>query len=45
VGTPAIKTAAASLARALTAIEEELIQVRSENPRMFPAKLNRASAP
>ena len=40
VGTPAIKTAAAALARALTAIEEELIQVRSENPRMFPAKLN-----
>ena len=38
--TPAIKEAAATLARALTAIEEELIQVRSENPRMFPSKLN-----
>ena len=26
--------------RTLTSIEEELIQVRSDNPRMFPAKLN-----
>ena len=32
--------AAASLARTLTAVEEALIQVRSEDPRMFPAKLN-----
>jgi hypothetical protein len=40
VETPSIKAAAAALARALTAVEEELIQVRSENPRMFPAKLN-----
>ena len=40
VETPAIKDAAAALARTLTAIEEELIQVRSEDPRMFPAKLN-----
>ena len=40
VATPAIKSAAAALARTLTAIEEELIQVRSENPRMFPPKLN-----
>jgi photosystem II stability/assembly factor-like uncharacterized protein len=40
VATPAIKTAAEALARALTAVEEELIQVRSDNPRMFPAKLN-----
>ncbi len=36
----AIKSAASTLARTLTAIEEELIQVRSENPRMFPPKLN-----
>jgi photosystem II stability/assembly factor-like uncharacterized protein len=40
VETPAIKTAAGALARALTAIEEELVQVRSEDPRMFPSKLN-----
>jgi hypothetical protein len=40
VGIPAIKSAAAALARTLTAVEEELIQVRSENPRMFPPKLN-----
>ena len=40
VGVPAIKAAAGALARALTAIEEELIQVRSENPRMFPPRLN-----
>ena len=39
-GAPAIKSAAGTLARALTAVEEELIQVRSENPRMFPPKLN-----
>ena len=37
---PAIKTAAEALARALTGVEEELIQVRSDNPRMFPARLN-----
>jgi hypothetical protein len=35
-----VKDAAAALGRTLTAIEEELIQVRSEDPRMFPAKLN-----
>jgi photosystem II stability/assembly factor-like uncharacterized protein len=40
VTTPEIKTAAAELGRALTAIEAELIQVRSEDPRMFPARLN-----
>jgi hypothetical protein len=40
VAAPPIKTAAEALARALTAVEEELIQVRSDNPRMFPAKLN-----
>ena len=40
VGRPAIKGAAAALARTLTAIEEELIQVRSDDPRMFPSKLN-----
>ena len=37
---PAIKGAAATLARTLTTIEEALIQVRSEDPRMHPAKLN-----
>jgi len=37
---PAIRTAAATLNHTLTAIEEELIQVRSDNPRMFPSKLN-----
>jgi hypothetical protein len=37
---PAIKEAATALARQLTAIEEELVQVRSEDPRMFPSKLN-----
>ena len=35
-----VKEAARTLARKLTAIEEELIQVRSDDPRMFPAKLN-----
>jgi photosystem II stability/assembly factor-like uncharacterized protein len=37
---PAIKAAAAALARTLSSIEGELIQVRAENPRMFPSKLN-----
>ncbi len=37
---PAIRTAASALGRTLTASEEELIQVRSDNPRMFPSKLN-----
>jgi photosystem II stability/assembly factor-like uncharacterized protein len=36
----AVKEAAKSLAAKLGAIEGELIQVRSEDPRMFPAKLN-----
>ena len=36
----AIKDAARALARTLSGIEGELIQVRSEDPRMFPAKLN-----
>ena len=40
VDNPAIKGAAATLARTLTTIEEALIQVRSEDPRMHPAKLN-----
>jgi photosystem II stability/assembly factor-like uncharacterized protein len=40
VDTPAIRDAAAALARTLTSIEGELIQVRSEDPRMFPSKLN-----
>jgi hypothetical protein len=40
VETPAVRDAAAALARTLSSIEDELIQVRSENPRMFPSKLN-----
>jgi len=36
----AVRSAAGALTRTLTAIEEELIQVRSDNPRMFPSKLN-----
>jgi hypothetical protein len=36
----AIKDAARALARTLSGIEGELIQVKSEDPRMFPAKLN-----
>jgi photosystem II stability/assembly factor-like uncharacterized protein len=40
VETPALKAAATALARTLTATEEELVQVRSEDPRMFPSKLN-----
>jgi hypothetical protein len=35
-----VKDAAKTLAAQLSAIEGELIQVRSEDPRMFPAKLN-----
>jgi hypothetical protein len=35
-----VRDAARAIVRTLTAIEEELIQVRSEDPRMFPAKLN-----
>jgi photosystem II stability/assembly factor-like uncharacterized protein len=38
--TPRVKDAARAIARTLSAIEEELIQVRAEDPRMFPAKLN-----
>jgi hypothetical protein len=37
---PAIKDASRALAAKLSAIEGELIQVRSDDPRMFPAKLN-----
>jgi len=40
VETTAIRDAAGALARALSAIEGELIQVRAEDPRMFPSKLN-----
>jgi photosystem II stability/assembly factor-like uncharacterized protein len=40
VDIPAIKGAAATLVRTLTSVEEALIQMRSEDPRMFPAKLN-----
>jgi hypothetical protein len=36
----AVKDTAQRLARALTLVEEELIQVRSDDPRMLPAKLN-----
>jgi hypothetical protein len=35
-----VKDTAGALVRTLTAIENELVQVRSEDPRMFPAKLN-----
>jgi hypothetical protein len=35
-----LKQAARALAATLTAIEEELITVRADDPRMFPAKLN-----
>jgi photosystem II stability/assembly factor-like uncharacterized protein len=35
-----VRDAARGLARALTAIEEELVQVRADDPRMFPSKLN-----
>jgi hypothetical protein len=35
-----LKEAARALARDLTAIEQALIQVRSDDPRMFPARLN-----
>jgi hypothetical protein len=40
VAAPALKDAAVALRHTLTAVEDELIQVRSEDPRMFPAKLN-----
>jgi photosystem II stability/assembly factor-like uncharacterized protein len=40
VDTGVIREAAAALARTLTAIEGELIQVRAEDPRMFPSRLN-----
>jgi photosystem II stability/assembly factor-like uncharacterized protein len=37
---PRVRDAARALARTLTAIEEELVQVRADDPRMFPSKLN-----
>ena len=40
VATPTVQAAATALTRTLTAIEEEIVQVRSEDPRMFPSKLN-----
>jgi photosystem II stability/assembly factor-like uncharacterized protein len=40
VETPSVKDAAAAMARTLTVIETELVQVRSEDPRMFASKLN-----
>jgi photosystem II stability/assembly factor-like uncharacterized protein len=36
----ALKEPAAALGRTLNAIEDELITVKSDDPRMFPAKLN-----
>ncbi|MBI3825951.1 MAG: glycosyl hydrolase [Candidatus Rokubacteria bacterium] len=36
----AVKDAARALTERLTGIENELVQVRSEDPRMFPSKLN-----
>jgi photosystem II stability/assembly factor-like uncharacterized protein len=35
-----VKDAARALVRTLEAVEGELVQVRSEDPRMFPSKLN-----
>src|SRR5262249_1705512 len=40
VDAPAIKDAGRALIATLDEIENELITVRSEDPRMFPAKLN-----
>jgi hypothetical protein len=40
VASARVREAARGLARTLTAIEGELIQVRAEDPRMFPSKLN-----
>jgi photosystem II stability/assembly factor-like uncharacterized protein len=37
---PAVKDAARALAATLSAIENELITVKSDDPRMFPSKLN-----
>ncbi len=36
----AIRDAARALARSLGAVESELVQLRSDDPRMFPSKLN-----
>ena len=36
----AVKDAARSLTERLTTIESALVQVKSEDPRMFPSKLN-----
>jgi photosystem II stability/assembly factor-like uncharacterized protein len=36
----AVKDAARALAATLTSIEDELVQVKSEDPRMFPSRLN-----
>jgi photosystem II stability/assembly factor-like uncharacterized protein len=40
VQAPRVRDAARALARTLTAIEGALIQVRAEDPRMFPSRLN-----
>jgi hypothetical protein len=40
VDVPAVQDAARALGAAVSAVEAELITVRSDDPRMFPAKLN-----
>ena len=40
VPAPRVKDAARAIVHTLTSIEGELIQVRADDPRMFPAKLN-----
>ena len=40
VQVPTVRDAAHAITRTLSAIEAELIQVRAEDPRMFPSKLN-----
>ena len=40
VPAPRVKDAARAIVRTLSSIEGELIQVRADDPRMFPSKLN-----
>ena len=40
VPAPRVKDAAGAIVRTLSSIEGELIQVRADDPRMFPSKLN-----
>jgi len=40
VPAPRVKDAAGAIVRTLSSIESELIQVRADDPRMFPSKLN-----